>query len=124
MLMLIRFKNAAHSVWNRISIHLMLMLIWKALIFHQSKTNFNTSHVNVNPLNVISSTFYLSYFNTSHVNVNLKPKRKNRLITIISIHLMLMLIIDLLFLISSTTYFNTSHVNVNLASNMAGLESV
>ena len=70
MLMLIRFKNAAHSVWNRISIHLMLMLIWKALIFHQSKTNFNTSHVNVNPLNVISSTFYLSYFNTSHVNVN------------------------------------------------------
>ena len=54
--------------------------------------DFNTSHVNVNP--VISSLFSTEslHFNTSHVNVN------HSVIWVCSI---------------ATVHFNTSHVNVN-----------
>ena len=57
--------------------------------------------------------YLLNHFNTSHVNVNLYRKRLWRCWLLISIHLMLMLILDLIFLKSPFFYFNTSHVNVN-----------
>ena len=52
-------------------------------------------------------------FNTSHVNVN--PKQSTRLLSLslISIHLMLMLIFAEMFFFLVFFYFNTSHVNVN-----------
>ena len=100
-----------------ISIHLTLMLItkrqsfiiahtdfntshvnvnrWKALIFHLSKTNFNTSHVNVNPCFLQVILPLLPHFNTSHVNVNHTSLSRSPSIITISIHLMLMLIIQL-----------------------------
>ena len=77
-------------------------------------SNFNTSHVNVNPIEdgiltireAISIHLMLmlircqnkaaqwqSNFNTSHVNVNLKQRQQKRNDYIISIHLMLMLIL-------------------------------
>ena len=56
----------------------------------------------------------LVYFNTSHVNVNLLCDCRLRFIGLISIHLMLMLILDPCISGSNTgRHFNTSHVNVN-----------
>ena len=58
----------------------------------------------------------VSNFNTSHVNVN--PYRAELLpdFAVISIHLMLMLIVRILFLYFYQVHFNTSHVNVNQRS--------
>ena len=80
------------SLWNRISIHLMLMLIclqvfltllcmdfntshvnvnhiWRFVV-QRSSDDFNTSHVNVNPTYTCMWKVEIEYFNTSHVNVN------------------------------------------------------
>ena len=54
--------------------------------------NFNTSHVNVNLSKANSTQLQVRYFNTSHVNVNPSGQESTVYRTIISIHLMLMLI--------------------------------
>ena len=56
---------------------------------------------------------FLLHFNTSHVNVNQTESVRHMSVLLISIHLMLMLIVEEDHIISSSTYFNTSHVNVN-----------
>ena len=54
------------------------------------------------------------HFNTSHVNVNPVAVVTPILPCIISIHLMLMLIQMFTSKHQTRNYFNTSHVNVNL----------
>ena len=71
----------------------MLMLI--IANSYRSKTisdNFNTSHVNVNHLDMVLKDMNKKNFNTSHVNVNLHKYRE---------------------VLSLYHHFNTSHVNVN-----------
>ena len=56
-----------------------------------------------------------SNFNTSHVNVNLFYRTIHNWRSLISIHLMLMLIyVPLIIVVILFLHFNTSHVNVNL----------
>ena len=59
-----------------------------------------------------------SYFNTSHVNVNPLPIARTLSDSLISIHLMLMLIESEAEEQTESDYFNTSHVNVNLYRKM------
>ena len=82
-------KHRAH-LW--ISIHLMLMLIRKKISKWKIKYNFNTSHVNVNPQKLWTIRAVFRDFNTSHVNVNRRAKGNPGAYSVISIHLMLMLI--------------------------------
>ena len=56
------------------------------------------------------------HFNTSHVNVNLCIFRSLNVVFKISIHLMLMLILNQEALLLLLVHFNTSHVNVNQKS--------
>ena len=49
----------------------MLMLISAILCYKKPYINFNTSHVNVNLLDVDNIIYEEFNFNTSHVNVNL-----------------------------------------------------
>ena len=93
MLMLITGKSISADNIGFISIHLMLMLIWREhikLVPHHK--NFNTSHVNVNLYTSGESSLQVHYFNTSHVNVNLGSQFVIFHVCFISIHLMLMLI--------------------------------
>ena len=99
---------------NIVSIHPMLMFIFRKKKAHSTNTSFNTSHVNVyhngkrlvrkdggfntSHVNVYlylpkPCTFTNSCFNTSHVNVYQSPMLRNHL---------------------SSFGFNTSHVNVYL----------
>ena len=48
----------------------MLMLIRIAEVEKVRVLNFNTSHVNVNLVWIVTLTIYHLNFNTSHVNVN------------------------------------------------------
>ena len=94
--MLITGKSISADNIGFISIHLMLMLIWREhikLVPHHK--NFNTSHVNVNLRHFLILPVIRLNFNTSHVNVNLYTSGESSL----QVH-----------------YFNTSHVNVNLGS--------
>ena len=75
--------------------------------------HFNTSHVNVNHDTDLYDRAREADFNTSHVNVNLACFSLCRMFRPISIHLMLMLISSEYIFISGTFDFNTSHVNVN-----------
>ena len=89
------------------------MLIKNKSVGLNPHSHFNTSHVNVNLTALRLSTLALN-FNTSHVNVNQAKDRFTLLISSISIHLMLMLILltrkwGECFIL----HFNTSHVNVN-----------
>ena len=91
MLMLIHFWVCL-PLCARISIHLMLMLILTTKILQTHlEHNFNTSHVNVNPILWFATLIFSS----------------------ISIHLMLMLIVTGRIKIFLVINFNTSHVNVN-----------
>ena len=78
-----------------ISIHLTLMLITKRQSFIIAHTDFNTSHVNVNRWKALIFHLSKTNFNTSHVNVNHTSLSRSPSIITISIHLMLMLIIQL-----------------------------
>ena len=68
------------------------MLILILLFLCYSQCHFNTSHVNVNPSNILVKLFH----------------------NLISIHLMLMLIICAALSHTEGWHFNTSHVNVDL----------
>ena len=92
MLMLIIVPLYKENIYCRISIHLMLMLIYIVLSHVFLPLHFNTSHVNVNHINSVDKSVSITYFNTSHVNVNLVRKE---------------------YKMNEDLYFNTSHVNVN-----------
>ena len=63
-----------------ISIHLMLMLIIACVDVFCTATDFNTSHVNVNPELLKLWKSQKINFNTSHVNVNhCTPNHKGRI---------------------------------------------
>ena len=74
---------------------------------------FNTSHVNVNPDVMKLAAVTRGHFNTSHVNVNRIMALIMKWCSHISIHLMLMLILNAITYNSNYRNFNTSHVNVN-----------
>ena len=70
MLMLIGRNARFAGGLEVISIHLMLMLILIYAVLILNSAYFNTSHVNVNLLDVDNIIFEEFNFNTSHVNVN------------------------------------------------------
>ena len=70
----------------------MLMLIARKFIKDNIDTNLNTSHVNVNHLEVLRLKTICKDLNTSHVNVN-RSREKDYINKVIDL--------------------NTSHVNVN-----------
>ena len=77
-----------------ISIHLMLLFIeWQHLELMQGRY-FNTSHVTVYQMQVNSLRHTISDFNTSHVTVYLKGIVLVFRGKMISIHLMLLFIVD------------------------------
>ena len=78
---------------GRVSIHLMLLFIGK---YYSSQTpeqnRFNTSHVTLYQLHVLSTMIRLFCFNTSHVTLYLKMRFWKLFDTRVSIHLMLLFI--------------------------------
>ena len=113
MLMLIGKSSVDMLRLNIISIHLMLMLIANRRQQSQQIIYFNTSHVNVNPDVMKLAAVTRGHFNTSHVNVNRIMALIMKWCSHISIHLMLMLILNAITYNSNYRNFNTSHVNVN-----------
>ena len=95
----------------------MLMLIFILHIsFFVIFANFNTSHVNVNLYGYPIVGCASFHFNTSHVNP-LCSIFCNKYCSI-SIHLMLMLILQRALRKKRHVNFNTSHVNVNRKNNI------
>ena len=115
MFLLIFSCNKQKNSWKDISIHLMFLLIFgQAGDLETEKTHFNTSHVSINPVVKVESDQRVAHFNTSHVSINQKRGgcwmrlaknfntshvsinrnwiRKSRSRSIISIHLMFLLI--------------------------------
>ena len=91
MFLLIWTQGLLGRSMNQISIHLMFLLIASGNTNAPRKTNFNTSHVSINPIR--EKTHYF--------------RRR------ISIHLMFLLIKILYDDISVRGHFNTSHVSIN-----------
>ena len=96
-----------------ISIHLMFLLIRWLPNNVCIMLYFNTSHVSINRSGRLTEYYILRNFNTSHVSINpgspvLPPDR-----SVISIHLMFLLIMSHQTVQSSTPHFNTSHVSIN-----------
>ena len=63
-------SQVCFSGWNKISIHLMFLLIVQAILDLIENYDFNTSHVSINHLQVLRSIVDPIYFNTSHVSIN------------------------------------------------------
>ena len=73
MFLLIGGGPGSIAAGNRISIHLMFLLIVLKSSFATCSLHFNTSHVSINR-NVVQSVFTADpYFNTSYVSINPVP---------------------------------------------------
>ena len=77
-----------------ISIHLMFLLIHGVKTKDGYEINFNTSHVSINLMAVFAQLDKNTNFNTSHVSINLFGNRFFQPLSVISIHLMFLLIKD------------------------------
>ena len=75
--------------------------------------HFNTSHVSINPSPGHFGLVSAFYFNTSHVSINREQGTHTLMVTVISIHLMFLLIPDIEVIQVEQAHFNTSHVSIN-----------
>ena len=79
-----------------VSIHLMLLFITVAISVRPVFLRFNTSHVVIYRKDTGRAWYFKVSFNTSHVVIYPKSKVKCIVCTMVSIHLMLLFILDYL----------------------------
>ena len=94
MLLLIRRPVRLWLSPRRVSIHLMLLLIIERSHWFLRWPSFNTSHVTINLVNQRHVRHVDDRFNTSHVTINPATWTGPATVWTVSIHLMLLLIIQ------------------------------
>ena len=92
MLLFIQLPSTLSDSSSVISIHLMLLFIFKGASKSAGSANFNTSHVTVYLLQCVYSGYKVQNFNTSHVTVYRYTRSSPTSSNLISIHLMLLFI--------------------------------
>ena len=92
MFLLIQGRCPLQEMRCKISIHLMFLLILACCSPTSPTSYFNTSHVSINRRGCSGFGAPQDDFNTSHVSINRADENACRMHSIISIHLMFLLI--------------------------------